>query len=120
MSENVGRLTIQQRTFDFAVRILNLVRAMPHDTAGYVVGRQVARSGTSVGANCEEAHAAHTRPDFAHCMSVARKEACETKYWLRLATAARLVNSRRMGPLIQESDEIVRIRSATVKRAKLP
>jgi four helix bundle protein len=91
---------------------------MPHHSAGYVVGRQVARRGTGIGANCEEVRAAHTRPDFAHCMNVARKEACETNYWLRLATAAGPVSHRRLAPLTQESEEIVRILTAAVKRAR--
>jgi hypothetical protein len=55
---------IPARTFAFAARILRLVRALPRDVGGFVVARQLARSGTSVGANVEEAQAAHSRADF--------------------------------------------------------
>ena len=113
------RQSIQERTFAFAVRVIKLVRELPRDTAGYVVGRQVARSGTSVGANCEEARAAHSRADFAHAMNIARKEACETQYWLRLIAATDLIKERRFGQLLQEADEIVRILTSTVKRSRV-
>src|SRR5262245_21443346 len=75
--------SIQERAYLFGVRVLKLVRALPCDTAGQVVGRQVARSGTSVGANAEEEKAAHSRKEFIQKMNIARKEARETLRWLR-------------------------------------
>ncbi len=112
--------SIQQRAFVFATRVVRLVRALPRDTAGYVVGRQIARSGTGIGANAEEARAAHSRADFAHAMNIARKEACETHYWLRLVAATELVKHERLTELLAEADELVRILTATVKRARVP
>ncbi len=112
--------SIQQRAFAFATRIIRLVRALPKDTAGYVVGRQVARSGTSSGANAEEARAAYSRADFVHAMNIARKEACETHYWLRLIAATELVKKERLAELLAEADELICILTSTVKRARSP
>jgi four helix bundle protein len=110
--------TIQQRSFDFAVRIVKLVQALPRDTAGFVVGRQIGRSGTSICANAEEARAAYSRADFSHAMNIARKEACETHYWLRLIAATGLISRQRLAPMIQEAEELIRILTATVKRVR--
>ena len=72
-----------ERTFKFGVRITKMVRRMPRDVAGQVIGRQVLRSGTSVGANTEEADAAESTEDFLHKLKIALKEAQETRFWLR-------------------------------------
>ena len=75
---------IQQRTFDFAKRIVKLVDVLPRTLAATEIGRQLLRSGTSVGANVQEADAAESRSDFIHKLSIALKEARETRYWLAL------------------------------------
>ena len=71
---------IRERTFQFAVRVTKLVRQMPRTLDAVEIGRQLIRSGTSVGANVEEAHGAESQRDFAHKMSIARKEARESRY----------------------------------------
>jgi four helix bundle protein len=109
---------IQARTFHFAARILKLVRAMERDTASPVVAKQVARSGTGIGANVEEAQGAYSRADFIHRMNVARKEARETLYWLRLIAEVGLLPKRRLTHLTQESEEILRILVAIVKTSR--
>lgn len=110
--------SIRDRTFRFAVRVLNLVRVLPRDHAGSVVGRQLARSGAAIGANIEEAQGAHSRRDFARRMNIARTEAREALYWLRLVSETELVAPARMAGLLREADEIVRILVATVKKLK--
>lgn len=75
-------------------------------------------SGTSVGANCEEAKAAQSRADFVNKMNLALKEARETHYWLRLIGDAHMLPQRRLAELLNESDEIVRILTATVRKSK--
>ena len=67
------------------------------------------RSGTSIGANVEEAQAAESKADFAHKYNIALKEARETKYWLRLICASGMAKEANIDPLIKESDEICRI-----------
>jgi four helix bundle protein len=73
------------------------------------LSNQVLRSGTSIGANVEEAQAAESKADFIHKYNIALKEARETKYWLKLLSASNMVGNRDLGTLIKESDEICRI-----------
>ena len=111
---------IPARTFTFAARILRLVRALPRDVGGFVVARQLARCGTSVGANVEEAQAAHSRQDFARRMNIARAEAKESLYWLRLLAEADMLPLRRLQAIVTEGDEIVRILKSIVAKSRRP
>ena len=77
---------------------------------------QLSKSATSVGANVEEADGAESRRDFVHKMSIARKEARESRYWLRVARAA-ILDTGEFSALEQESDELVRILSAIIASA---
>jgi four helix bundle protein len=113
-----GRFDIQDRTFEFAVRVVRLVDRLPRTVASVEIGRQVVRSATSVGSNVEEADAAESKQDFIHKMSVAHKEARETRYWLRVIQAALLKADDEVQVLIQESDELVRILYAIIKNAR--
>ena len=108
---------IRERTFQFAVRVAKSVRQMPRTLDAVEIGRQLIRSGTSVGANVEEAHGAESQRDFVHKMSIARKEARESRYWLRLVQAS-FLDSEETKALLQESDELVRILSAIIATAK--
>ena len=84
------KFDIQERTFEFAVRVAKLVNQLPRTVAGVEIGRQVVRSATAVGANVEEADAAESKRNFIHKMSIAHKEARETRYWFRVIQAALL------------------------------
>jgi four helix bundle protein len=75
---------LRERTFEFAVRVLNIVAAIPREGAGRMIADQLSRSGLSVGANVEEADGAVTRADKRKTLIVARKEVREARYWLRL------------------------------------
>jgi len=97
---------LDERTYKFALRIIKLVSALPKTAAGEVFGRQVLRSGTSVGANVEEAFGASTKREFTYKLNIAFKEAKETHYWLRLIRDAGLVPVKRIDALIQEALEI--------------
>jgi len=81
---------ILEKTFDFALSIIELYKKMTEQKE-YVLSKQILRSGTSIGANIEEAIAAHSRKDFAAKMILASKEARETRYWLRLLQKSQLV-----------------------------
>lgn len=108
---------IREQTFQFAVRVVKLVRRLPKTLDAVEIGRQLIKSGTSVGANVEEAHGAESQRNFVHKMSISRKEARESRYWLRLICAA-ILDDAEVKSLIQESDELVRILSAIVATAK--
>jgi four helix bundle protein len=81
---------ILTKSFDFALRIIDLYKLM-NDQNEYVLSKQLLRSGTSIGANVEEATAAISKKDFAHKMSISSKEARETRYWLRLIKHSQIV-----------------------------
>ena len=109
---------IDRRTYSFALRVLKLVRSLPRNDGTGVVGRQLARSGTSIGANVEEAQGALTRRSFAHRMNIARSEARETLYWLRLVRDLNTLPEQRLTEIITEADELVRILTAIVKTTR--
>ena len=110
---------IQERSFEFALRIVEL-----HDYlatkrgAARVIARQLLKSGTSVGANLEEATAAQSKADFVSKCSIAAKEARETRFWLRLLTGCKSVPVQRIAPLVIEAGEIVAIMTTIVKNAQ--
>ena len=109
---------IQERTFEFGIRIVKLVDRLPRTLSGTEIGRQVLRSGTSIGANMEEAKGAESKPDFIHKTSTAYKEARETYYWLGVIDAAILINDKEVLALRQECDEIIRILHAILRTSR--
>jgi len=109
---------IRERTYNFALRIIRLVGKLPKRTEGFVLGKQVLKSGTSVGANVEEAIAAISREEFIYKMSVALKEARETSYWLRLIKDSGLLPASKMEAIIQEAEEIKKILGSIVKTSR--
>lgn len=110
---------IKERTFEFGVRVVRMVNTLPRTAAALELTRQVVKSGTSVGANVEEAHGAESKADFIHKMSIACKEARETRYWMRIIHAS-LLDTPEVRALLQESDELVRILSKSIVTAKRP
>ena len=114
-----AELKITDRTFEFAIRIIRLCQYLEkQDRVSRTLANQLLRSGTSVGANTEEAQAGQSKADFIAKMSIARKESRETLYWLRLLKATELVDGKMISKIIKESDEIVRILTSIVKSAQ--
>ena len=112
-------MEIQERTFEFAIRIVKLCQYLDEKPGvKRILSNQLLRSGTSVGANIEEAQAGQSRADFLSKMSIASKEARETLYWLKLLEKAELISDDRLQDLKQEADEIVRILTSIVKATK--
>ncbi|HSP13435.1 MAG TPA: four helix bundle protein [Thermoanaerobaculia bacterium] len=109
---------IQDRSFDFAFRIVSLHEDLCSKRgAARVIARQLLKSGTSIGANLEEASAAQSKPDFISKGSIASKEARETRDWL--LTACKSIDTERIAPLVIEAGEIVAIVTTIVKNAEL-
>jgi len=110
---------ILERTFEFAVRVVNLCVALgERPGAPRRLSDQLLNAGTSIGANVEEAQAGQSRADFISKYSIALKEARETSYWLRLLRATILKDSQVLPPLLDEVEELKRILGAIVCRAK--
>jgi four helix bundle protein len=98
---------IRERTFDFAVRILKPCHELDEKPGvSRNMSRQLLNSGTSVGANAEEAQAAQSKPDFISKNSIALKEARETHYWLRLLIAAEIMPEKKLTELRDEAEEL--------------
>lgn len=109
---------LPRRSFHLALTILDLVDALPQGTKGWVIGRQLLKSGTSVGANLEEANHALTEAEFASFCNVARREAAETAYWLRLCVESGLLSSEAVTPAQDQAIELTRILSSIVRKTK--
>jgi|SRR6185295_4967314 len=109
---------IRERSFRFAVRIAKLVSGMRNTVAGAVIARQVMRAGTSVGANIEEAQGSPSKKDFTRRLNIARGEAREVLYWLRVAKESEVLTGPEVEELRAEADELVRILTAIVKRSR--
>jgi len=110
-------LDIQERAFQFGVRVVKLVNRLPRTVAGIEVGRQLVRAATSVGANLEEADAAESKQDFIHKVGIAHKEAREARYWLRIVRAS-LLDDDEVVLLLRESEELVRILNSIIHNAR--
>jgi four helix bundle protein len=114
-----GPPDIRVRTFEFAVRMVRLSQQLDAQPGvGRTLSKQLLRAGTSVGANVEEAQAGQSRADFLSKYAIALKEARETHYWLRLLVASGVMHEERLGPLLQEAGEIMRIIAAIILSTK--
>ena len=117
--ENVPPFDLCERTFQFALRILNLSAHLNKQPGiNWVLSKQLLRSGTSIGANVEEGQAAQSRADFVSKYSIARKEARETSYWLRLIKASGLSDHSEVPKLISEAQQLIKILTSIIKNTK--
>ncbi|MCW1967720.1 MAG: four helix bundle protein [Anaerolineae bacterium] len=115
----VGPEKIQERTFKFACRVVKLHQYLSKmDESAKILSKQLLRSGTSIGANLEEAEAGQSRADFVSKCVIALKEARETHYWLRLLGETNLVAVEKITPITQEAKEIVAILTTIVKNSR--
>src|SRR4030066_1382198 len=109
---------VVERSFNFSLRILQLCRELEKDSIGRILGRQLLRAGTSIGANVHEAQGGQSKADFIAKMSVAHKEALETAYWLRLIKQTDLIVGERLSDLVNETDQLVKIISKILITSK--
>lgn len=100
---------IQQKSFEFAVRIVNLYKYLSTDKKEFVLSKQLLRSGTSIGANVEEAIGGQSEKDFLSKLSIAYKEARESLYWLKLLQATNFLNQEQAESLQNDAEELCKI-----------
>lgn len=100
---------VQEKSFAFAIRIVNAYKYLKSERQEYVLSKQLLRSATSVGANIEEAIGAQSKADFISKLAIAYKEARETLYWLRLLFATEYLTKEMSDSLIQDAEEICKI-----------
>ncbi len=122
MTDHLGALAVadslRTRTKAFAIRVVKLSQALPKNDTARVLGRQVLRSGTSVGANYRAVCRARSRAEFVSRMAVVIEEADETVFWLELLVETGIVPLKRFSGLIQEAGELVAICGASHRTAK--
>ena len=110
--------TIENKSFDFAVRIVNLYKYLCNEKKEFVLSKQLLRSGTSIGANVSEGEKAQSKADFYTKMTIALKEANETDYWLRLLCATDYLTEQEFESLSKDNKEIISILVAITKTTK--
>jgi four helix bundle protein len=126
MSKNPGQqrqddkpFDICERTLQFAVRIVSLcVKLDQKPGTNWTLSKQLLRSGTSIGANIEEGQGGQSKPDFIAKYSIARKEARETHYWLRLISATTRGNETEINQLLDETGQLIKILTTIIKNAR--
>lgn len=110
---------IQERTLQFAVRVVKLCRFLEQQgDVARVLSKQLIRSGTSIGANVREAQSAQSDRDFLHKLEIALKEARETEYWFLVLVQSEVIEEKKVKALQQEITEIIKILVAITKKLK--
>ena len=104
---------IQNKSFEFALSVIDLFKKLNKQNE-FIISKQLLRSATSIGANVEEAIAAQSRKDFIHKLSIASKEARETRYWLKLLKESRLTGEN-CNKYLEEANEIIAILTKIIK-----
>ena len=113
MEENI----VVDKSLEFAIRIVNLYKYLTTEKNEYIMSKQLLRSGTSIGANVAEGERGQSRPDFRSKMSIALKEANETKYWLTLLHRTEYLSDKEFESLKTDLKEILAILTAICKTA---
>ncbi len=114
MKENV----LREKSYQFALRIVKFYKFIAAEQKEYVLSKQILRSGTSVGANIEEANHAQSKTDFIHKLSIAQKEAAETNYWLRLLRDSEFLTAKQAESLLIDCDELQKMLASSIKTTK--
>jgi four helix bundle protein len=114
----MNREELKKRTKEFALRIIKLVNALPNNPVGRVIGNQLLRAGTSVGANYRAACRSKSKSDFIYKISIVEEEADESAFWLELIIESGLMPKSKIESLLKEADELTAIFVSTNKTAK--
>jgi four helix bundle protein len=122
-SERVGATSefqtdLRERTKAFALRVVGMFSALPKTTEAQVLGNQLLRSGTSIGANYREAFRARSKAEFIAKCGDSLREIEESAYWLELLVESGVVSAEKLAPLRQECEELTAIFVTILKRAK--
>ena len=109
---------MKERTRAFALRVIRLVEALPANRTADVLGKQLLRAGTSVGANYRAACRGRSKKDFVAKLGIVEEESDESIYWMELLVDVGLVKPTRMAELLKEADEILSIIVASIKKSR--
>ena len=113
-----GNIT-QEKSYAFALKIVKLYKQLTEINKEYVLSKQILKSGTSIGANVTEANGAISDADFSSKISIAYKEALETKYWLRLLCDGEFITKKQFDSLHEDCDELCKILFSILKTTRI-
>lgn len=114
----MDKVELEQRTKQFAIRVIGFVSSLPKSSASIVLGNQLLKSGTSIGANYREANRAQSKRDFIYKVGIVEKEASESRYWLELFHDTQLGDSKARMVLLKEAEELTAIFTAIGRSCK--
>ena len=114
--QNIG--TLGDKSYAFALRIIDAYKFLITQCNEYVLSKQLLRSGTSIGANCRESRNAQSKLDFVNKLNIALKEADETAYWLELLKDAQYINQKTFDSIYQDCVELIKLLTAIIKTTK--
>jgi four helix bundle protein len=109
---------VRRRTFRFGIRVVRLVQTLPRTNVAHVIGNQLLRAGTAVGANYRAAARARSRADFIAKMGIVEEECDEALYWLEMLVELQFINEARLKDLCGEANEILSIVVASIRTAR--
>jgi len=109
---------IRDKSYSFSLKIIKIYLTLTKEKKEFVLSKQLIRSGTSVGANVEEAIGAQSKNDFVSKISISYKEARETLYWLHLLTDSDFLNKQQSDTLIYDCEELLKILSSILRTSK--
>ncbi|HTA29267.1 MAG TPA: four helix bundle protein [Candidatus Cybelea sp.] len=118
MKKEEGRNDLRRRTTTFALRVIRLFSALPKTAPAQILGKQVLRSATSVGANYRETYRSRSKAEFIAKAGDCLREIEETAYWFELLVEGGIVPAAKLAPLRHETDELIAIFVTIVKRSK--
>lgn len=107
---------LADKSFAFALRCINLYRFLTEEKREFVISKQILRSGTSIGANIKESVDAQSKADFGSKLSIAKKEAGETEYWIELLAAAEYISVEQSQSLLSDCKELLRMLISSTKK----
>ena len=114
----MNKAELEQRTKGFSLNLIRFLQSLPKNYLGEAMGKQLLKSGTSIGANYREANRAESKADFIHKLAIVEKEASETLYWLELLLEAGIGANQEAIRLMQESNELLDIFPAAGRTSK--
>jgi four helix bundle protein len=115
---NEKKNVLKDKSFFFAIRIVNLYKHLQGDKKEFILSKQLLRSGTSIGANVREAYSAESKKDFIHKLSICQKETNEANYWLELLKATDYLSIAEFESVNKDSNELYKIITSSIITCK--
>ena len=109
---------VKDKSFEFAIRIINLYKHLTGSKQEFVISKQLLRSGTSIGANICEAEQAQSTADFLSKISISLKESCESDYWIRLLHRTDYISEQEYQSIIADCKELTKLLTSIIKSIK--